>query len=213
MGLEEAVKLWKELGITHCTMNFNCGGDSMGDTSFSFEDENGDVSCQELEDFFDDEVYRHVEFYENSDGHYQGESGTVEIDLNEDEGEFEYSKCATGEWSETETSIIDVELSPKMIEFIQKNISNINGSYDGGAVINFKRDFIMTNEDEVLLKEIEDKIFEVVEEYEPDLKDGELDEWFTYTTNDGSDLVDLTIEENILKVVVYNSVTVFRDDD
>ena len=133
--------------------------------------------------------------------------------MNEDEGEFEYSKCATGEWSETETSIIDVELSPKMIEFIQKNISNINGSHDGDAVTNFKRDFIMSSEDEVLLKKIEEKIFEVVEGYEPSLEEGELDEWFTYSTNDGSDLVDLTIEGNVLKVVVYNSVTVFREDD
>ena len=211
MELAQAVKLWKELGITGCTMHFQCGGDSMGDTSFSFEDQNGDVSCQELEDFFDNEVYRHVDFYVNSDGHYQGESGTVEIELNEDEDDFYYSKCATSEWSETETSIIDVELSPKMIEFIQKNISNINGSYDDNAVINFKREFIMTNEDEALLKEIEDKVFKVVENYEPSLNDGELEEWFTYTTNDNESLDDLTIEGNVLKVIVNNSVLIFRD--
>ena len=113
MEVAEAIKLWKELRITNCTMNFYCGGDSMGDTSFVLSDENGDVDCQALEDFFDDEVYRHVDFYVNSDGHYQGESGQVEIELNEDEDGFYYSKSSTSEWSETETNIIDIELSPK----------------------------------------------------------------------------------------------------
>lgn len=212
MEVAEAIKLWKELGITTCTMNFNCGGDSMGDTSFVLSDENGDVDCQELEDFFDNEVYQHVDFYVNSDGHYQGESGTVEIELNEDEDYFCYSKYASSEYFETKTDIIYIELSPKMIEFINKNISNINGSFDEGATINFKRDFIMSNEDEVLLKEIEDKIYKDVEEYEPQNVDGEVNEWFTFTTNDGSNLVDLTIEENILKVIVNNSITVYRED-
>lgn len=101
-----------------------------------------------------------------------------------------------------------------MVEFIQKNISNINGSYDGYATINFKRDFIMSNEDEVLLKEIEDKIFGVVEEYEPQNVDGEVDDWFTYTTNSNEDTIkELTIVGNSLKVIVNNSVTVFREDD
>ena len=213
MEKAEAIKLWKELGITNCTMNFHCGGDSMGDTSFVLSDENGDVDCQELEDFFDDEVYRHVDFYVNSDGHYQGESGTVEIELNEDEDGFYYSKCATSEWSETETSVIDIELSPQMIAFINKNISNINGSSDGDATINFKRDFIMSNEDEVLLKEIEDKIYKDVEEYEPQNVDGEVDEWFTFTTNSNEDTIkELTIVGNSIKVIINNSVTIYRED-
>ena len=100
-----------------------------------------------------------------------------------------------------------------MIAFINKNISNINGSSDGDATINFKRDFIMSNEDEVLLKEIEDKIFKDVEEYEPQNVDGEVDEWFTFTTNSNENSIkELTIVGNSIKVIVNNSVTVYSED-
>ena len=88
METNEAIALWKELGITSATMEFSCGGDSMNDYHFTFynvNSENKEVESSELDSFFDDEVFRNVEFYVNSDGHYIGESGTVEIELDEDD--------------------------------------------------------------------------------------------------------------------------------
>lgn len=68
------IKLWKELGITSCTMEFSCGGDSMNDYNFTFYKTNNkkgknqpaviQIECQELTDYFDNQVFREVEFYE-----------------------------------------------------------------------------------------------------------------------------------------------------
>ena len=52
-----------------------------------FNDKNEEVDCPELEDYSDGEIYNQVEFYVNSDGHYQGESGVVRIELNGEEDE------------------------------------------------------------------------------------------------------------------------------
>lgn len=210
MTTEEAVKLWKKLRIETCTMDFNCGGDSMGDTSFSFSDDKGDVSCQELEHYFDNEVYKHVDFYVNSDGHYQGESGTVEITLNDEGDDFEYCKNAQSEYSESHTSTTEIELSPNMIEFIKENVSNINGA-KGGIVINFKREFVMTDEQEALQEELEEKLLSEISSYQPADLDADLDEWFTFTTNDEGE--ELSVNGNRLIVNVTNSYTEFRDSD
>lgn len=211
MDVKDAIKLWKKLRIKTCTMDFNCGGDSMGDTSFSFTDKNGDVSCDELKDFFDNTVYQKVNFYEISDGYYQGESGTVEITLNDEGDDFEYCKNAQSEYSETHTSETEIELSPEMVAFIQENVSNINGAEGEETTINFKREFIMTDEQEKIQEKLQEKIYDEISAYEPDDLSEDTDEWFTFTTNEEGE--ELTIEGNRLKITVRNSYTEYRDSD
>jgi len=210
---EEAIKLWKELGVESCTMDFYCGGDSMGDTSFILYGNGGEVDCDELVDFFDNEVYRHVDFYVNSDGHYQGESGTVEIALEDYDGEeeFSYSKSATSEWSETIDTTLEIELTDEMVSFIKDNILNIRGGYDDKPIVNFKQDFIMSDEEERILNDITDLIDTEAENFEPDDYDGQLEEWYNYTTNERGE--EITIENNILILQMSNSVTVFTESD
>ena len=58
MQTNEAIALWKELGITTADMEFSCGGDSMNDYHFTFyNSENKEVQSGELESFFDDDVF------------------------------------------------------------------------------------------------------------------------------------------------------------
>lgn len=211
MELQEAIKIWKENNIQECEMKFSCGGDSMNDYSFSFSDGKGsEVACPELESFFDNEVFGHVEFYVNSDGHYQGEAGTVTITLEEDkdEGEyFEYSKSAVAEFSETWNSTMEVELPQEMADFINKNVSNINGSQEDFA-INFKRDFILTEEDEKLLEELETLILDETGNYCPE-DCSDIDDWYTFTTNDDGD--DLKMNDNKLTIKMSNQYTSYQD--
>jgi len=212
-NMENAIKIWKKLKIEKSILEFDCGGDSMGSTEFKFFDKNeNEIESNELTTYFEDAVYDNVEFYVNSDGHYQGEAGTVEIVLNEDGDSFDYSKTAQSEYSETQTSKMEIELSPKMIEFIKENVSNINGG-DGNVVVNFKRDFIMTDKQEKLLEEIKAKIETETEEFEPELdnEDGEVQDWFTFTTNDDGEV--LTINGSDLIVSIRNSYTEYRDSD
>ena len=96
MTEKEVIQLWKENGVDSINFEFDCGGDSMNETTINILDKEGNViECKEIEDYFDNKIYDKVEFYVNSDGHYIGENGNVYITLeDEDEEEpyFSYSK-------------------------------------------------------------------------------------------------------------------------
>lgn len=171
MELEAAVKLWEKLGIVSARMHFNCGGDSMNDTDWEFEDENGLVSCPELESYFDDEVYRRVNFYEASDGHYMGEFGTVEVELDDsDENDvfFNYYKNAQSEWEEAIANEVEVELTEEEADYVKEYVSNINGGESEVVNFNYKKDFIKTDAMEELESEIAKKVDEFTQNYVPE---------------------------------------------
>lgn len=218
MEIQQVIKLWKDLNIESCEIEFNCGGDSMGDLTASFTDnvKHDTVECKELQDYFEDAVYNHVQFYVNSDGHYQGEHGTVTVTLNEDDLEepfFDYSKNAQSEWSESCESVFDIKLPKETAQFVKDNISNINGG-DGGYTVNFKKDLILSDKEETLLQELQETIEQKTNDFSPDIEDGELDDWFTFTTNsDQNALKNLTVKGNNLKMCISNSYTIYKDSE
>ena len=182
------IQLWKENGIVKGDFEFQCGGDQMNDTTLTFYNEKGEeVECEELANYIDGEIYNQVEFYVNSDGHYQGESGNVYITLEEDEDEedgatFVYDKESESEWNESFTEVGYCDLTPAEAEFVKDKIHSIVGGGDGEA-INYKKDCILTDEDEELLKSIGDKIEDFAINYQMKEAEGEENEWFTYTTD------------------------------
>ena len=90
----EVIQEWKKLNVYKGRFEFSCGGDSMNETELTFydNDDNPISKTQVLNDYFEDEIYKKVEFYEASDGHYIGEMGTVYITLNDDEDDFEWAQ-------------------------------------------------------------------------------------------------------------------------
>jgi hypothetical protein len=217
--MEETIKLWKELKISYAEFIFSCGGDSMNDTSMAFYDKKGNEiegDTSELESYFDNKVYDRVEFYVNSDGHYQGESGTVRIELDEDGEDFTYDKSAESEWSESITSEAEVKLTKKMIDFVTKNILNINGADGNGIVVNYKRDFILNDEESELLEKLKDLISDTASTHEPELtgecEDGELEEESaSFTTNEEGD--EIQIKDGNLILQVTNRVLVTKPSE
>jgi hypothetical protein len=211
MEKEQIIKLWKELGVEQVILEFDCGGDSMGSTDWTIETAKGSIDNQEIEDYFDNEVYNNVDFYVNSDGHYQGEAGQVIIELVEDDEEpyFSYSKQAESEWSESITNDLEIKLTEKEAEFIKKNIINFNG--DEGQINSvFNGDLFLSDEDEAFLNELEQKILDEVQDFSPEIDEGELEEWFNFNTEENN----LTINDNNeLVVEVNNRIRVFRDSD
>ena len=200
--MQTEIKLWKELNISRCVMEFSCGGDSMNETDFTLYDKNDEVvMCDELTDYFEDNVYKEVDFYEVSDGHYMGEFGQVEITLEEDDedengGIFVYDKQAQGEWEETFTSELYVEVSEKEKEVLGK-LSNFNNSpWDRDVNINYKDDCIITEEEEVTLNTLLEKITNEAEEVEIDGKGEEQD------SSDRSFESDIQFEDGKLLVNV-----------
>jgi hypothetical protein len=220
INIEEAIKEWKVQNISRCEMQFSCGGDSMNDTAFSFYDNNNkEIENELLWDFFNDEVYKNVEFYECSDGHYQGESGTVFIELSSDENEpeFTYNKEAEGEWSETFTEVAYMSLTEAEQTILKDKIHSIVGGVDGEAV-NYKGDCILTDEQDELLTKLVEKIRDFAYEYQFEEFEGEENDWFTYTT-DIEDLSDeefeeasIVISDGTLAISIDKSFTVFKSE-
>jgi hypothetical protein len=207
---EKAIELWKELNVERVVFEFSCGGDSMNDTSIFIFDKNGsEIDNVELRDFFDTETYNRVEFYVNSDGHYQGEAGEVEITLDEEDDDFSYCKSAQSEWCESVTNITKVELDEEEITFIKDKVLNINGG-DGEFNLNYKIDCILSDKEEEMVSLIEEKMFSTLRIYCPD-DVNDVNDWYSFTTNEEGD--ELEIEGNCIKVHITNQYTTFTDSD
>lgn len=176
---------WKEKEVDRAEFEFSCGGDSMNDTTLTIYNSIGDISegfkyLQELENL----IYDNISFYENSDGHYQGESGTVIIALNE-EDEFEFDKQSESEYEEQEIVEIDVQLSKEERKYIIDNISSFHYSTGNESQfdVNYKREFIQTNEDEIIENLAFNKIREQVL-LNPTEFEGDVSDYFEFGCDD-----------------------------
>jgi len=222
MQTNEAIELWKKLEITECNMEFSCGGDSMNETQFHFYTANKnkkkknepsivEVQSDELDSYFDREVYNNVDFYVNSDGHYIGEAGQVRITLEDDEESFCYAKSATSEFCERGSEVMELKLTTEEVDFVTKYVQNINGG-EGEVIINYKKDFIIDDKLQEVIDNLETKIDENTRDFEPSNPLGERNDFYTFTTNDESEeLEQLTLEGNKLKVIVSNEYYVYSE--
>ena len=211
----EIIKLWKELGIESCTMEFSCGGDSMNDYSFTYYGNKGEIDApSELNDYFESEVFREVNFYECSDGHYLGEFGQVEIVLEEDDDEprFSYDKQATSEWSERYTEDLKIPLTENELSFVKEKVLNLNGGDWGEPNINYKIDCIVTDEEDVMINNLVKKICDESEDFEFENASGEAEEGYQWTTSEDDD--EIKFEDNsIIIQVSKNFITTTPSED
>ena len=212
MTQEDAIKKFKELKVSRGEMQFSAGGDSMNDYTITLFDEKDTEITDGVDDlvsFLDDEIFRQVTFYVNSDGHYMGESGVVHIGLEgeDDDKRFYFNKSASSEWSENITTTIEIELTQEQADFIRKNVSSVNGGYDERVNINYSRDFIMTDKDEEIQKSIEELIEEETANFTPDI-DEEFGDWFRYEKED-----ELVTDDNKLVIEITNEYTTYSDSE
>ena len=213
MTKEEAIALWNNKGIVRAEMEFYCGGDEMGDYSFTYFDADDElVECDELYPFFDDDVFKRVEFYVNSDGHYIGESGNVHITLDDLELDnveinFYYDKSSESEWNESLTNTLSVTLNEEQINYIKEFVSSFNGGSDENTNFNYSKDFIMTDEHERIEKEIGDILDTITSEYEPET-DNEVGDWFNYQNEE-----PMFDDDNTLLVEMNNETTIYKVEE
>lgn len=210
----EMIELWKKLDIQKCEMEFSCGGDSMNETDFTFyNSENKQVDGEELEGYFENEVYNEVEFYEVSDGHYIGEFGQVVITLEEEDGDepyFQYDKQSQSEWEEREFEVMKYDLTDSEVKFLTEKVDSIVGGEDGQA-INYKTDCVLSDEEEEMSEKLLQDISDTAEEFEFENADGEQQDWFNFTTRIG-DEDGIIIEGNKLSVEVTRNFYQTRED-
>jgi len=209
LTIEDVLSVWQNKGIVRAAMEFDCGGDSMGNTHMRYYDEKDkEIEAWDLDDYFTDEVYRHIQFYENSDGYYHGEAGFVYVDYDEETKEFNFKKVSQSEYHETISKTFHYKLTKQEDVFLSTYVRNINGSNSDHA-ISYKTDFIMTDEHEVLVENLINKIVSFAEEAEINA-DGLEQEDFSWTT-----LVNekpLTIENSNLHVEVNKTFLEYRDN-
>jgi hypothetical protein len=215
LTLENAIQKWKSLNITECSMEFNCGGDQMNDYTFTFRTKEGEIEDDELNDYFDNEVYKNVEFYVNSDGHYMGEAGYVYIKLEDDEESFSYTKDAESEWSETFTEVGHFKLTEDYKNFVQSKVQSIIGGEDGEG-INYKGDCILTDEEEEIAEKIQSELHDFASDLPISDAEGEASDWFRFTTSieDADDDEEgVTITEEGLAFRVERNYYVYRPSE
>ena len=209
MELKEAIASWKKLNLNRVVLTFNCGGDNMGDMDWElYDNENNLVNDADLISYFDTEVFNHVDFYVNSDGHYIGEAGTVTVEL-EDDGDFCYNKDAYSDFSESVNSDILIELTDAEVAFIKEYVRDINGDDDNVNVnFNYSKDFIMNDE----MTELEDSISEKINDFTSNFvpkdieEDGECEEWYTFETETNP----IEFDGSSIKIAINNSYTIQR---
>jgi hypothetical protein len=72
----------------------------------------------------------------------------------------------------------------------------------------------MTDEKEKLINDLSKKIDDFTQSYSPDDIEGELDEWYSFSTNQ-HELSELTInvKDNLLKIEIVNQYMELRESD
>ena len=166
MEMKEVIKLWKEAEIDHAEFKFSCGGDSMGDTELIFYKENKQIKVDRaLYDYFDNSVYENVEFYVNSFvDDYMGESGTVTIELDEEEDRFEYDKSSSETWLDYYSDTLKVEITKEQAQFLEEYVSDMSAGEDEEEQ-NYKKDFILTEEVEKMIEGLHQTFYDTTRKY------------------------------------------------
>lgn len=173
MGLEEktmgfteaAITIWKDLKIDRLEIEFDCGGDSMGEVNPHFYSGEKELGGPEIDslwyNYFEDDMYRNVNFYEVSDGHYEGEYGTVKVELNEEERDFTYVKNATAVYDEQQMVIFPIELPEKFVSMYEEYIERLSFVFYyyqktevEDSFVKYKKDFIKKPEFAKLEREL-----------------------------------------------------------
>jgi hypothetical protein len=207
--IELIIALWKKNNVTSAEMEFNCGGDSMGDTQWQFYFEDNavkvDKEVSEIEGYLDRVVYDKVDFYVNSDGEYMGESGTVYVSLEDDEESFQFSKSATSEFREMVEREFEIELTDEESAIYNKYITSIDGSQDGVNNVIYKNDFIIPDKDNEVITAICEDIKTECSDYDDYDMSEDMGDWFDFTID--------RIEDNKLKVTISREFIIFRDSD
>jgi len=216
--MQEIIKKWNEANISYAEFQFSCGGDSMNDTSLSFYDVDGNVVDESgnLESYFEDEVYKNVQFYEASDGHYIGESGCVRIELSDEGDEFYYTKSAEAEWSENKSGEVLVPITDEEFKILDEYILGMANSNWNGASVDYKKDFILTDELEVAIKDLQDKFENHSYDFQPETGGEVEDESHRFnTTNEDTMQMEFVYVDDVrhLKLFVECNCIEYTDSE
>lgn len=184
--MKELIEKWKQFNIDRAEFQFSCGGDSMGDTELYFYDKDNKEVEVDFASEIENDIYNNVTFYDASDGHYQGEVGTVTVTLvEEEEPYFQFDKDAQSEYSESYTDRIQIEFSKEQYDYLEKHVEDIKDNYSIDAIVfAYKIDFFVSPEKELIEKSIMEIIKRECDDHEYEYSgNGELEDSDYYDVN------------------------------
>lgn len=201
--LDRAIELWHKCKVDNAEFNFSCGGDCMNDTETTLYNAKGHEfkkktdDLAELEELINEQVYKNVNFYEVSDGHYQGEAGTVYIKLNDENTDFEFVKEAEAEYNESYTEEFEFDLSQEEADFLKEYGSSIHADYGSKPEILYKKDFVMTDERDELITSLLERIMDYAANYTFENAEGEeMDSLAFFTGEDVAERDSLVVKDD-----------------
>lgn len=201
MENKEIINIWKELKVSKIIFEFSCGGDNMNNTNFYIYNENNElIENETLVNYFDDEIYRNITFYEISDGHYIGEFGEVIITL-DDNDKFNYFKNSTEEFEEIHNDNINIKLNKNDVKILKEFINGFSGT-ETNFIIDYKKDFIMNDEIEKSIDGIQKEIEKEINNFLSQNSDEYNWAQFSCTTNN--------LKRNILPIDITFSETIYK---
>ena len=209
--MEKLIKKWKEYKIEKAEFEFYAGGDSMGNTDLYFYDKD-DKTINVDDDFkqeVENDIYNNVDFYETSDGHYEGEAGTVTVTL-EKEGEEEYlnfSKDSQAEYSNSYTDEVILQLTPEELNYLKDNVETFHVGYE--IEFEYNRDMFVSDKMEEIENSIISKIKDASNEHEFEYNgEGEIEEQDELDVNGFTEL-----EDNKISFQLNYRVTEYEDSN
>ena len=85
--------LWLELKVDYILIEFSCGSDETLLEGTMIHDQSGSqIYSNDLSNFFEEEVFKKVDFVDATDNYYLGESGTVKITMVESGYSLDYNE-------------------------------------------------------------------------------------------------------------------------
>jgi len=228
--LKHIILLWKKLKVEDIVFEYNCGGDSMNDTTTNINLPEESIKVfinerREIERYFEDEIYNKVEFYEASDGHYQGEFGNVLIELVEEKNGtayFTFTKESSSEWSETYSGNMPLELTKEEYNLLNKNVESLADDGDFYEMqratmnITYKGDVFFNKEEMVIFESFKRKLADAVHNFNDyEVEENDYIEGSEYGMYSISVADDMTTDGNTHKLVVEVSrnYNVVKEDD
>jgi len=218
-----AIQIWKKRKVESATFDFVCGGDSMGDTELRF-DINGKViktkkykeDMSVLETYLENTIYTQVEFYDTSDGHYQGESGHVTITLNTDDKRqphFEFEKSSQSEWYEEYGEITDIEIEPKEADILEKCVQSIEAGDSDSPLVTYSKDVILDDSEDNVIKSITDRLVTDGEEFNFKDAEGESMDYWKVVCSMSNSIKKMDDKSAKLEFEVSRTFCVWKDEE
>jgi hypothetical protein len=221
MDETEIWDLWLELKVDHILIEYSCGSDeTLLEGTMIYDQSGSQIYSNDLSDFFEEEVFKKVDFVDATDKYYLGESGTVKITMIEDGGrywedneegeeieiltyEFIYNKKGEEKYLHKIQNKLFIPLEESTINLINDKVSNIYGSHLT-VIVNLKNDTILTEEENILLEKLKLELDKLCKEFKPQ-SDKDIIDWYDFGTyfekhiNDGDEILeDVNRDSNLI---------------